>query len=357
MPRWKVAGINFDHFHMLDLLSAAGRHPQVNIVSICDEQPARMNEAVEKLGLNQDQIFTDYRQCLEKTQPDVVVLCPAAAEHGRWVEAVMQYPVHVIVEKPMAANVAEADQMIAAAERSGKQLLVNWPMAWFPTNRTAYDTILSGRIGQVQEVHYYDGNRGPLYHTAGKQERTAAEVALEKPNSWFYRRSAGGGSLLDYLGYGTTLATWFNGGQVPREVMAMVDQPEGLEVDEHSVVVARYDTGLSKFETRWGTFTDPWTHQPQPRCGFVIVGTDGTISSYDYQPSIHVQSRDAPEGVDIPVRSLSPEESEPVAYLIDCLTHDRPLAGPCSLATSRIGQRIVDAALQSSLEGRAVRLQ
>lgn len=357
MPRWKIAGINFDHFHMLDLLSGAAEHPEAAIVSICDQQPARMQEAIEKLGLKGDQVFTDYRRCLEKSQPDIVVLCPAAAEHGQWVETVMEYPVHVIVEKPMAANVAEADRMIAAAERSGKQLLVNWPMAWFPTNRTAFDVIDSGQIGEVQEVHYYDGNRGPLYHTAGKRERTADEVAREKPTSWFYRRSAGGGSLLDYLGYGTTLATWFNGGRLPRDVMAMVDQPVGLEVDEHGIVVARYESGLSKFETRWGTFTDPWTHQPQPRCGFVIVGTDGTIGSFDYQPSIRVQSRDAPQGRDVPVRSLRREESEPVAYLIDCLEHDRPLAGPSSPSVSRIGQRIVDAAVQSIRQQRVVRLE
>ena len=48
---------------------------------------------------------------------------------------------------------------------------------------------------------------------------------------------------------------------------------------------------LSKFETRWGTFTDPWTLQPQPKCGFVIVGSEGTISSYDYEEVIRVQTR------------------------------------------------------------------
>ena len=58
----------------------------------------------------------------------------------------------------------------------------------------------------------------------------------------------------------------------------MVDEPTGLEVDEHSIVVARYAHGLSKFETRWGTFTDPWIIQPQPKCGFVILGTEGSVA-------------------------------------------------------------------------------
>ena len=96
--------------------------------------------------------------------------------------------------------------------------------------------------------------------------------------------SKGGGSLLDYLGYGVTLGSWFLNGRVPIEVTCVCDEPAGLHVDEHSITIARYDFGVSKFETRWGTYTDPWIHQPQPKCGFVLVGTEGTISSYDYEP-------------------------------------------------------------------------
>ncbi len=86
---------------------------------------------------------------------------------------------------------------------------------WFgvPSHRTTHRLIQEGRIGEVLEVHYYDGNRGPLWHTAGKLAITAEEVQREKPHSWFYKRDAGGGSLLDYLGYGVTLGSWFNGGQ------------------------------------------------------------------------------------------------------------------------------------------------
>ena len=113
----------------------------------------------------------------------------------------------------------------------------------------------------------------------------------EKPTSWWYSKAAGGGSLLDYLGYGATLGTWFMKGEAPIEVTSVVDQPEGLEVDEHSITICRYRRGLSKLETRWGTFTDPWTTQPQPKCGFVIVGTEGTISSYDFEPHVGIQTR------------------------------------------------------------------
>jgi hypothetical protein len=142
----------------------------------------------------------------------------------------------------------------------------------------------NAEIAAICDEHRNAGNRGQLWHWADKIVTTPTAEA--KAASWFYKKSAGGGSLLDYLGYGTTLGTWFMNGRKPIEISALTDRPAGLEVDEHAIVIARYATGLSKFETRWGTFTDPWTHQPQPKCGFVIVGSLGTISSFDFEPAV-----------------------------------------------------------------------
>ena len=122
---------------------------------------------------------------------------------------------------------------------------------------TAKRLIDEGAIGEVIEVHFYDGNRGPLFHTADKVEISPEEREREKPFTWFYKKEAGGGSLLDYLGYGATLGTWYHGGRAPIEVTTVVDEPSHLEVDEHSITVARYACGLSKFETRWGTHFGP----------------------------------------------------------------------------------------------------
>jgi glucose-fructose oxidoreductase len=114
MKRWKIAGINFDHFHMGDLLRYAHEHPQVEIVGISDEQTGRMEEAVRKLGISRHRVFTDHRACLEKTKPDIVILCPAASKHGEWVKKVAPHGVHIMVEKPFAASLKEADTMVKA---------------------------------------------------------------------------------------------------------------------------------------------------------------------------------------------------------------------------------------------------
>jgi predicted dehydrogenase len=355
--RWRVAGINFDHMHMGDLLRMAHEHPAVDLVGICDEQPARMQAAISNFGIPADRVFTDYRQCLERSKPDLVILCPATAQHADWTERVAPFGVNILMEKPFAATLAEADRMIAAVAKTGKQLAINWPMRWYPSHATAKRLIDEGTIGEVIEVHYYDGNRGPTYHRADKVEVSQAEATREKATSWFYKRSAGGGSMLDYLGYGTTLGTWFMNGKVPIEVTAVVDEPPGLEVDEHSITIARYATGLSKFETRWGTFTDPWTFQPQPKCGFVLVGREGTISSYDRESTVRVQTRRQPEGEVLPADEMKPPYRNPIEYVLNCLETGTPVEGPLSPTIARIGQQIVDAAVRSAREKRSVKLE
>jgi predicted dehydrogenase len=352
---WKIAGINFDHFHMGDLLRMAHEHPQVELVGISDEKAARLEEAVRKLRIPRERVFTDYAACLEKTRPDVVILCPAASKHGEWVKKVAPYGPHIMVEKPFAASLQEADAMVAAMP-NGRTLMINWPLQWVASHCKAHQMVADGVIGEVLNVWHFGGNRGPLWHGADKEEKTPAQVAKEKPHSWFYKKAHGGGSLLDYLGYGTTLGTWYQGGRRPLDVTAVVDEPKGLEVDEQSIVVARYAHGLSKFETRWGTFTDPWTIQPQPRCGFVIAGTDGTISSYDYDDAVTVQTRQQRKPHPVAASALKAPHQNPVQYLLSCLDKDRPLEGPVSVPISRIGQEIVDAAVKSARLRKTVKL-
>src|SRR5579863_5068234 len=113
----RVAGINFDHMHMGDLLRMTCAHPQAEIVGICDETPARMNSAASNFQIPPERVFTRVEECLEKTKPQLVILCPATARHAEYVERIAPYHVHMLVEKPFAASVAEADRMIAAARK------------------------------------------------------------------------------------------------------------------------------------------------------------------------------------------------------------------------------------------------
>jgi glucose-fructose oxidoreductase len=239
---------------------------------------------------------------------------------------------------------------------TGRTMAINWPLRWVESHVTAKGLIDAGEIGELREIHFYDGNRGPLFHVADKVEVSPEEVERHKPTSWWYRRASGGGSLLDYLGYGATLGTWFMDGEAPLEVTCTVDETPGIEVDQHSITVCRYARGLSKMETRWGTFTDPWTLQPQPKCGFVFVGTDGTISSYDYEDHVTVQTRARPQATPVRAAPLPVGERNGIEYVLGRIAAGAPVEGPLDPALCLTAQRIVDTAAQSAREKRTLEL-
>ncbi len=355
----KIAGLSFDHMHMGDLLRQVHEHPDAQIVGIADDNPLNAEnvaKTVENFSIPAERVYADYRRCLEETRPEMVILCPAIARHAELVELVAPYGAHILVEKPFAISLADADRMIGAAQQHGVKLCINWPLAWYPPHVTSKRLIDEGAIGQVIEVHYYDGNQGPMRHLADKEEVGEEEANRRKSRSWFYQKDAGGGSLIDYLGYGVTLGSWFFGGKSPSEVTSMTFIPQGLEVDEHSVTVCNYGAGLSKFETRWGTFTNPWQLQPQPKCGFNIVGTQGTIASYDYETTIRVQTAAKPEGFELPVDELAAPNRAAIEHFIAHIRGEVPLHPPLDPQICRIGQQIVDTALASSAQKKTLAL-
>ena len=101
-------------------------------------------------------------------------------------------------------------------------------------------------------------------------------------------------------------------------------------------------------ETKWGTLTDPWTIQPQPTCGFVFVGTDGSIASPDYATHVTVQTRTNTKPTQVPVDKLPAGKRNGIEYVVSCIKTGKPIAGPLDPEISLLGQRIVDTAAQSA---------
>lgn len=369
MAKLTVAGINFAHHHMGDNLRAVADHPSAEIVGICDEMPGdrmlELADTAEEFSIPDANVFTDYRACLETTDPDIVILCPVPADHAEWVERVAPYGPAILLEKPFALSVTEANRMITAMNDAGAHFAINWPMAWYPTHRTAKRLIDDGAVGDVREVHYYGGNAGygrarPAEYTPDEDLHVARRGVEDRDRllaTWWHDPDRGGGSLVDYLGYGITLGTWFRDGDLPATVSTESFSPDWTPVDTQSVTVARYRSGLSTFETKWGAFSDPWVHQPQPKCGFVVVGSEGTIASYDAEDTVRLQDRATPEGREIPVDALSPPLQNPIQYLVHCVETDAPVEfGPVTPELCRDAQRVFDAARRSAAQGGPVDL-
>ena len=350
---FRVVGICFDHMHIGDLLASAQAADAYEVAGVYDTQPERMAGVCADLGIAESLQFTDWQRLLDQADADLAVVCSPTSEHPVWAERLAERKIHILLEKPFAVSALDAQRCMDVANRGGVQLAVNWPLAWYPPHRTTQRLIADGTLGEVLEVHYYDGNRGPQYHLHAKKE-VSEPVDIEE--TWWFRPETGGGSLLDYLGYGATLATWMREGETPMEVSALSHVPEGYRVDLQSIVLARYASGLSSFQTRWGTFTDPWVTQPQPFCGFVVVGRNGTAMSRDYAGTVTVQTRSKPDAREIPVDDFSACE-DIWAHLEARLGGEEPIPGPCGPDISLGAQRIVDAAVSSIAQGRPVRLE
>lgn len=95
----------------------------VEIVAICDSNPAKLDPFEEKIGYRVEK-FTDYKDLLAKIKPDAVHVCTPNYVHSEIASAALLAGADVLCEKPDAMTAVQVEEMKAARDRSGKTLLV-----------------------------------------------------------------------------------------------------------------------------------------------------------------------------------------------------------------------------------------
>ncbi|MCR2815446.1 Gfo/Idh/MocA family protein [Microbacterium jiangjiandongii] len=138
---WRTAHRFFDLPVTPELTLLVGRDPE------------RTAAAADTFGFAES--TGDWRQAIERDDIDVVDICTPGDTHAEIALAALAAGKHVLCEKPLANDVAEADLMVAAAERAGAEGVVS--MCGFSYRRTpalalARRLIEDGRIGQVRHV-------------------------------------------------------------------------------------------------------------------------------------------------------------------------------------------------------------
>jgi predicted dehydrogenase len=123
---------------------------QTTVVAVADDDPKGLAEAADRL--NVDQAFADYREMLDKAKPDIVAVCQRWLDrHCEMVVAAAERGMHIYMEKPMCHTLAEADQMVAACEKSGAKLALAHQTRYSPKIQAVKDIIASGKLGTVLE--------------------------------------------------------------------------------------------------------------------------------------------------------------------------------------------------------------
>lgn len=143
------------------------------IVAVVDPVEARRDEAKKEFGC---ETYTSLTEMLKQKDVEVAVIATPSVMHGPDVKQALKAGKHVVVEKPMAMSVAEADSMIAASKAAKKMLMVHQNYRFFRDFTLLKDIVDSGIIGKVFHIRY---------HTAGFSRR----------NDWQTLVKNGGGVL------------------------------------------------------------------------------------------------------------------------------------------------------------------
>src|SRR5512136_3161135 len=118
------------------------------IVAVCDTSAARAKKKAKEWGV--EKVTTDYQQVLEDKQVDAVELLTPHHLHCPMTVQACRAGKHVSVQKPMALSAAEADEMIAAADKAGVTLRVYETFAFYAPAVRAKQMIDAGEIGDVR---------------------------------------------------------------------------------------------------------------------------------------------------------------------------------------------------------------
>ena len=292
--------------------------------------------------------FTDHRQLLAATKPDVTVILTPHPFHAAISIDALNAGSHVLVEKPMAVQIREADAMIAAAQQNQRLLAINFQQRFRPEVEAARQLITTGRLGEIQRVTQVE----PWLRT----------VAYYKSAGWRGTwQGEGGGVLMNQAPHSLDLLCHLVG--MPKRVVAW------NRTLRHSIQVE--DTSMAMLEWENGALGTLFfsTAEAGPRRieivgtgGILTIHEDGTLRFQRYEPELREHIAHSPERFAAPAIV---EEAVPLGHGLGKHTevyqdfHRAILAGTAVRADGvegRMSLELANAIIYSSYTGAPVEL-
>ncbi|WP_147916891.1 Gfo/Idh/MocA family protein [Ruania zhangjianzhongii] len=243
----------------------------IPIVGVCDTVAERAEQVGTALGVP---AFTDHTELLRRTSPEVVHVCTPHAEHLPVALDVLDGGHHLLVEKPLAATVAQGEQLVAAAEAAaarGVRTGVVLQNRYNPPNRRLHELISTGALGQVQgakaDVNWH---RTADYYRARPWRGTWA--------------GAGGGVMMNQAIHTLDLLLWLLGPAVEvRGHAATYALAEAIEVEDTAEFVIRHSGGARStlFATNTYPLNSPVTVTVHAEHATAVVSGDLTVTWHD----------------------------------------------------------------------------
>ncbi len=224
-----IADIHLESYHRFV--------PEAEVTAIWARDPVRGRAFAKKHGI--PHYFENLDDLMSKADCEVVDICLPNFLHHRTVLMAAETGKHVIVEKPLAMNLEEADSMISACRDRGRKLMYAEELCFAPKYERVRRLVNEGAVGRVFHMRQCEKHSGP--HSA-----------------WFYDlEQSGGGAIMDMGCHGIAWFRWMLGGN-PKVKSVYAHLQNGLihgartRVEENSVMTVEFESGaIGVVENSW----------------------------------------------------------------------------------------------------------
>lgn len=306
-----VGSMGYNHVRIYSELENA------NLVAISDMVRGTLDKVSKEFNTVG---YVDYDNILQIDDIEVVNICVPTVFHHDVVMRAIEAGKNVLVEKPIASKLNEAEEMIKAAEDAGVTLVTGHVERFNPAVRVAKKLIDEGAIGEVVTAN--SKRLGP-FPPRIRDVGVAIDLAIHDID------------IFNYLFNSRANTVFAN----------MSSKLKNCEFEDHAEIMTKYDSGvLSILETNWLT--------PYKKRQLNITGIDGIIS-VDYGNQTVTLFKENNQVEDIKVENKEPLKEE-LRSFVDCVQNNTP--PEVSGKDGYEALRIVDAAMTSSKDKRLVYL-
>ena len=222
-------------------------NPNVELYGFYDINQTRTEELAKKYG---GKAFASYEELLADETIEAVSVCAANHVHAEITIAALKAGKHVLCEKPMAVTLAECEAMVAAAEESGKYLMIGQNQRLAMAHAKAKELIEQGAIGKVLTFRTIFGHGGP--------ETWSIDPGS---NVWFFDKTkAAMGAMADLGIHKTDMIQYVLGSKIVKTqaVLTTLDKKDAtgslIGVDDNAICIYQMEHGVI------GTMTASWTY-------------------------------------------------------------------------------------------------
>lgn len=238
------------HFSILN------NHPSVNICAVCDQSEMLLDILRRYTGVK---TYSDYREMLNGTDLDFVVISTPADSHSEIVRAAIDKDLHVFVEKPFALTVDEGKETLAHLD--GKELVnqVGYVNRFNEVFSEVKKLLEMGLIGEIKNFN---------------SEMYGATILKGSNGGWRSRRKSGGGCMYEFASHCIDLAVYLLG-QPDRVTGSVMQSIYSADVEDLVSSTFLYDNGCT------GTISVNWSDESyrKPTNILKIFGTKGRITA------------------------------------------------------------------------------